>query len=198
MTTKELIRAEIKKLQDIFVETAKEMETEDEAIVYSMCAVEFGDELLSFLDTLPNEPVTCGNELTGKKTFDDYLKASPSERRKMNMAEILGEERLSKTKRTMESVTDCHDLEEAADDHIRKVVDAAGHPGWDWETQDIADAFKAGAEWQKTKMMDDSYEEDVQEVYRDDDGIHCSVSVGTDYKPGTIVYVITIPKEDAE
>lgn len=41
------------------------------------------------------------------------------------------------------------DLEEAADNHIRKVVDAAGHPGWDWTTQDIADAFIAGAEWQK-------------------------------------------------
>ena len=39
------------------------------------------------------------------------------------------------------------DLEEAADDHIRKVADAAGHPGWDWETQDIAEAFIAGAEW---------------------------------------------------
>ena len=45
-------------------------------------------------------------------------------------------------------------LEEAADDHIRKVVDAAGHPGWDWETQDIAEAFIAGAEWQKRKMME--------------------------------------------
>lgn len=41
------------------------------------------------------------------------------------------------------------DLEEAADKHIRKVVDVAGHPGWDWETQDIKDAFIAGAEWQK-------------------------------------------------
>ena len=40
-------------------------------------------------------------------------------------------------------------LEEAADKHIRKVVDAAGHPGWDWTTQDIADAFIAGAKWQK-------------------------------------------------
>lgn len=52
MTLIDKIRAEIKKLQDIFVETAQGMETEDEATVYSMCAVEFGDELLSFLDTL--------------------------------------------------------------------------------------------------------------------------------------------------
>ena len=40
-------------------------------------------------------------------------------------------------------------IEEAADNHIREVVDAAGHPGWDWTTQDIADAFIAGAKWQK-------------------------------------------------
>lgn len=40
-------------------------------------------------------------------------------------------------------------LEEADDNHIRRVVDAAGHPGWDWTTQDIADAFIAGAKWQK-------------------------------------------------
>lgn len=29
-------------------------------------------------------------------------------------------------------------------------------------------------------------------------GIYCSVSVGTDYKPGAIVYVITIPKEEEQ
>ena len=44
------------------------------------------------------------------------------------------------------------DLEEAAEEHIRKVADAAGHPGWDWTTQDIADAFIAGAEWQKKHL----------------------------------------------
>ena len=43
------------------------------------------------------------------------------------------------------------DLEEAADNHIRKIVDAAGHPGWDWTTQDVVDAFIAGAKWQKAK-----------------------------------------------
>ena len=40
-------------------------------------------------------------------------------------------------------------IEDAADNHIRRVADAAGHPGWDWTTQDIADAFIAGANWQK-------------------------------------------------
>lgn len=40
----------------------------------------------------------------------------------------------------------------AADKHIKRVVDAAGHPGWDWSTQDIADAFKAGAQWMKDQL----------------------------------------------
>lgn len=43
------------------------------------------------------------------------------------------------------------DLEEAVEEHVQSVVDAAGHPGWDWETRDIADAFIAGAEWMKRK-----------------------------------------------
>lgn len=38
-------------------------------------------------------------------------------------------------------------LEEAADDYIGEVVDTAGHPGWDWETHDIVEAFIAGAKW---------------------------------------------------
>ena len=42
------------------------------------------------------------------------------------------------------------DLEEAADDHIRKVADAAG----DWTTQDIANAFIAGAEWAMKRKED--------------------------------------------
>lgn len=45
-------------------------------------------------------------------------------------------------------------IDEAADTHIRRVAYTAGHPGWDWETQDIADAFKAGAEWMAEQGVD--------------------------------------------
>lgn len=38
-------------------------------------------------------------------------------------------------------------LEKAAEKHISNVFDAVGHPGWDWEMQDVLDAFKAGAKW---------------------------------------------------
>ena len=72
---------------------------------------------------------------------------------------IEGQKRLmdfinSLPKEPVEPEVECDDLKKAADDHIRRVTDAAGHPGWDWETQDIAEAFKAGAEWQKAKMME--------------------------------------------
>ena len=105
MTTIDKIRAEIKKLQDIFVETAQWMETEDEATVYSMCAVEFGDELLSFLDTL-------------------------------------------------ETVSDCHDLEEAADEWCKtnnKGIALCADKKSHYLAEGI-DAFIAGAEWQKKQI----------------------------------------------
>ena len=54
-----------------------------------------------------------------------------------------------------EPVTDCHDLEEAKEEYLRK---ARRTPGHEWMTRDIEEAFKAGAEWQKRKMMGDSLE----------------------------------------
>lgn len=110
------------------------------------------------------------------------------------------------------------DLEEAAEAYSRQV--SRGH-----NYRDLTCGFIAGAKWQKEQetremiMSDGSYfqkcyelgkkdmkeqmiegavEGEVQEFYRDEDGIHCCVSVGTDYKPGTIVYVITIPKEEGQ
>lgn len=44
-------------------------------------------------------------------------------------------------------------LDEAAVDHIRKVAAAAGHPEWGWTTQDIADAFIAGANYRRLKRL---------------------------------------------
>ena len=55
-------------------------------------------------------------------------------------------------------------LKEAAEEHVQSVVDAAGHPGWDWETHDVTDAFKAGAEWMKAKMNWRSVEESLPEM----------------------------------
>lgn len=45
-----------------------------------------------------------------------------------------------------------NELDEAADAYIRKVVNTAGYPGRDWTTQDIAEAFIAGAKWMAEQM----------------------------------------------
>ena len=88
--------------------------------------------------------------------------------------------------------TSPNDLEEAAGNHIRNVVDTAGHPGWDWTTQDIAEAFIAGSKWQKERMMKEAVEKDVHELYTDEEGYHCYVSLGTDYMPGDKVRIIIV------
>lgn len=49
-------------------------------------------------------------------------------------------------------------LEEAAEKHISNVFDAVGHPGWDWEMQDVLDAFKAGAEYGMNQMFTIKYD----------------------------------------
>jgi len=42
---------------------------------------------------------------------------------------------------------------EAAHAHVQEVIDAIGHPGWSWETQDIVDGFAAGAKWQRQAFL---------------------------------------------
>lgn len=42
-------------------------------------------------------------------------------------------------------------LGEAAEKHIEDIWVGVGHPGWDWGTRDVFDAFIAGAEWQYKK-----------------------------------------------
>lgn len=87
-----------------------------------------------------------------KKTFDDYLKASPAERRKMNMAEILGEERLAKTKEQM-------DLEEEVK---RYYSENFSYITSDQPTLSIlTNIARHFAEWMKAKMMKGAVEGEV-------------------------------------
>ena len=51
------------------------------------------------------------------------------------------------------------------------------------------DGFKAGAKWMAGQFEEEAYEEEVQELYQDEDGVHCVVSVGVDYNPGDKVIV---------
>ena len=135
MNTIDKIRAEIKKLQDIFVETAQGMETEDEATVYSMCAVEFGDELLSFLDTLgaetsydtlqynPSPSVDIGDVArvqfaSHAKVFDKKRKAVFDWEQFKEVAGIFYGFGQRNNTFSDEPVTDCHDLEEEMEKFI--------------------------------------------------------------------------------
>lgn len=106
MDTLGKIRAEIERLIEI-------NKTKRGFPAGTLCAVriEAYEKLLSFLDSLSEEP-------------DTDLEDAVSEQ-------------------------SC----KAADKHIRKVVDAAGHPGWGWDTQDIADAFIAGAKYKEEQLM---------------------------------------------
>lgn len=78
-------------------------------------------------------------------------------------------------------------LEEAAEEHT---FFAANQPGQDWETHDVTNAFKAGAEWMKAKML----EEAVEGIAHPDD---CEIWVnlvgyGYKFKDGDKVRVIVI------
>ena len=42
---------------------------------------------------------------------------------------------------------------DAALAYVQEVIDAAGHPGWNWETQDVVDGFEAGAKWQRQAFL---------------------------------------------
>ena len=84
----------------------------------------------------------------------------------------------------------------AADKHIRTVVDAAGHPGWDWATQDLADAFIAGAKWKEDQLMKEVVE-GYMNYYEDSGGIlMAEAQVGCPYHNGDKVRIIVLPKED--
>ena len=122
MKVKELIREKIRKWQSNIEAKCPESTSsrnytkEEWNAIYEYNAY---TRLLSFLDTLPDEPVS-------------------------------------------------DDLEKAADDYIGEVVDTAGHPGWDWETRDIIEAYIAGAKRHRgQKPIDDkAFEEWIDDWWK--------------------------------
>ena len=122
MSIKDQIRAEIERMREINKKAFKAEHIRADEFRGRTLAI---NHLSAFLYTLPEQPVdipSAGSGAMGTTPpkFKLEVKEQPVD-----------------------------ELEEAADAHIRRVADAAGHPGWDWETQDIAEAFKAGAEWQE-------------------------------------------------
>lgn len=82
-------------------------------------------------------------------------------------------------------------LEEAAREYAKEYTKNEGNGGDDWE-DDIQITFKTGAEWMKAKMMEEAVEKYVHELYTDEEGYHCYISLGTEYAPGDKVRVIVI------
>ena len=124
-------------------------------------------DLLAFIDSLP-EDASCvydTNKLTptpsvnigdvARVQFASHAKVFDKKRKAVfdweQFKEVVGIFYGFGKKNSLPEEKPSEDLEEAADNHIRQVVDAAGHPGWDWTTQDVVDAFIAGARWQKAK-----------------------------------------------
>lgn len=132
MTIIEQIKAEIERLKAKY---RKDMYKSSHEGLASGYKIEAYNELLSFLDTLESEKPIPNDLEEAKTIFSQKAFEQYDHEQFINACE--------------EPVSD--DLEEAADSHIRKVVSAAGHPGWDWETRDIKDAFIDGAKWQEEK-----------------------------------------------
>lgn len=90
-------------------------------------------------------------------------------------------------------------VEEAAEEYYEKYESGLSLSDFDdygcptIQPFEIDNAFMAGAEWGRAKMMEGAVEGVAEELYNDGEP-QCTVGVGTYFKPGEEVYVIK--KED--
>lgn len=131
MTTKELIRAEIERRKGYISVT------------------HFAEDLLSFLDTLPDE-----SEQPTKGYDEAYLNEKIAKASKS--WEGVDVDKFMDEVRGREPVSDCHDLEEAAENSWA-VYEYRESPKGLYSTCYV-DGFIAGAEWMKTKMIKEDAE----------------------------------------
>lgn len=137
------LKAEIERLKKHSEESKKEWIDEgyNQNAFAEDCRIKSFDKLLAFIDSLqqeqPDEHYTKRNELFDKcvANCDPKVIQEVSDNvDKLRAISTPAEEDWFEIDKEWEkedkrSVTDCDTLEEAADDHIRKVADAAGHPG---------------------------------------------------------------------
>lgn len=172
MTTKQLILAEIERLEEMDYP----VDTYEQSVGFYNAL----DRIKSFLDTLPDEPVTDCHELEEAAIdFADYARKAlySKDYAISSIADYdhgcidgfkagaeWGAERLADASKTISE-----DLEEAAEKRAieyaekEKPKDADGEI---WRVGDVMienrmsfeDGFKAGAEWMKTKMMEGAVE----------------------------------------
>lgn len=101
-------------------------------------------------------------------------------------------------KEDKKSVTDCNELEDAADNYISPIENEQGLSFIGFSGQDIKDAFIAGAEWQKEQMMEEAVE---AKIYGYDDGSFELIASWLDmpknsiYKDGQKVRIIIVEED---
>ena len=146
-------------------------------------------DILAWLDTLPDESEQPTRGYDEAYLDEKIAKASKS-------LEGVDVDKFMDEVRGRELVTDSHDLEEAKEEYLRK---ARSTPGHEWMTRDIEDAFRAGAEWMKTKMMEGA----VEGVVWGNVGKNINISVLKGVckyleqdEPTYKVRMIILPKED--
>lgn len=88
------------------------------------------------------------------------------------------------------------DLEEAAGEYSFNIPSKLFHLLSEdqqilWK-KEIEQAYLAGAVNEREKMMKEAVEKDIHELYTDEEGYHCYVSLGTDYMPGDRVHIIIV------
>ena len=154
MTTKELVRAEIERQMKFYDDKEREVLDEPEQFTYAlfyqghqkMCA-----KLLSFLDTLPDEPVSDCHDLEDE--ICEYMSNEDNNpfdwdwRDKRDYAIHFAQWGAEHLRDTTKKISE--DLEEAAEEYATTHLRNNEFPTAD-------SAFKAGAEWQKAKILKDN------------------------------------------
>lgn len=84
-------------------------------------------------------------------------------------------------------------LEEAAESHT---FFAANQPGQEWETHDVTDAFKAGAEWMKSQMMKEAVEGYVTLTLTGVRTVAATIKEGDNIGIGNNVRIIIVKEEN--
>lgn len=195
MTTKELIRAEIERLKSKYRHNG--LWTSSFQSDLAMAKIESMNELLSFLGTMPDEPVTDCHELTEEieRTYHDGSVADTDDMDHVdyeNIARHFAEWGANHLRDTTGKVPE--DLEEAAEN------------SWvDYEYREdprglysscYIGGFKEGAEWRKRKMMEGAEE---CELYWDGDFLAIDLNMRElGYSERDKVSIIILPKEEEQ
>ena len=191
---KELIRAEIERRKNKWLAASRLVKKGKDTAMYAAGKSSAYTELLSFLDTLPDESEQPTRGYDEAYLNEKIAKASKSWKG-VDVDKFMDEIR------GREPVTDCHDLTDAAEKSARQYyVDGGYSPFPNTETASHIAGFKSGAEWKKAKMMEGAVVARVEadlDSHGADYGIrYIHIRMPDDSPIGDKVRIIILPKED--